>query len=168
MYYSIHKYLHESPKLYKLIHQYHHQFKLHVPPMAANAVTPMEYIVAYAIPFAVACIVLLCKATTIALRDAVSIASITNLLVHTPILQEISIKYIPRYFVSTNDHLTHHAKITTNYASPTFNIDYILYKLLRTSTSTSTVSGVTTTATATAGTTNVKAAKGNNGNEKEE
>ena len=147
LYYSIHKYFHESPKLYKMIHQYHHQFKLHVPPMAANAVTPTEYIVAYAIPFAVACLVLLCTPTTVALRDAVIIASITNLLVHTPILQEVSMKYVPRYFVSTNDHLTHHAKITTNYASPTFNIDYILSKLLRTNNKRSVDTTSTTTTT---------------------
>ena len=131
-YYAIHKYFHESPKLYRIVHQYHHQFKLYVPPMAANAVTPTEYLIAYAIPFATACIILPNVAkTTIVLKHAIMYISITNLFVHTPLLQNISTKYvIPNnfLFVSTDDHLTHHSKVTTKYASPTFNIDNIIQR----------------------------------------
>ena len=134
-YYAILKYFHETPKLYKLIHQYHHQFKLYVPPMAANAVTPTEYLIAYAIPFATACIILPKFAkTTIILKHAIMYISITNLFVHTPLLQNISTKYvIPNnfLFVSTDDHLTHHSKVTTKYASPTFNIDNIIKRLTK-------------------------------------
>ena len=134
-YYAIHKYFHESPKLYRIVHQYHHQFKLYVPPMAANAVTPTEYLIAYAIPFATACIILPNVAkTTIILKHAIMYISITNLFVHTPLLQRLSTKYlIPNnfLFVSTDDHLTHHSKVTTKYASPTFNIDNIIKRLTK-------------------------------------
>jgi sterol desaturase/sphingolipid hydroxylase (fatty acid hydroxylase superfamily) len=129
MYYSIHRAFHEYPHLYRRFHRFHHRFNTHVPPISANAVTPLEYLVAYVTPFAVALIVKRCDAWS--LSFSITIISICNLLVHTPKLEAWSQKWMPAWLVSTNDHLNHHRKLNTKYASPTFNIDYFVERLER-------------------------------------
>ena len=127
IYYSIHRAFHEYPRLYIRFHSFHHRFNTHVPPVSANAVTPVEYLVAYVAPFAVT---LLVKRTDAwSLRFGTTIISVCNLLVHTPKLEALSEKWLPDWLVSTNDHLNHHRKLNTKYASPTFNIDYFVERL---------------------------------------
>lgn len=146
-YYCIHRTFHEYPVLYKTFHRFHHRFNVYVPPSSANAVTVGEYLVAYVIPFAVATLV--GRPTVTALRIAICIQNLFNLIVHTPKFeQSISIindhedisnnktmtnttltrrrGLLSSFWVTTNDHLNHHRKLQCHYASPTFNIDNIL------------------------------------------
>jgi sterol desaturase/sphingolipid hydroxylase (fatty acid hydroxylase superfamily) len=123
LFYSAHYLFHSSPELYQH-HRFHHRFNTYVPPMAANAVSPTEYIVAYILPFTVP--MPFCRPDPISLRISVAIVAITNVLVHTPKLDELSQIYLPEWLVSTHDHLEHHRKLNTKYAAPTINIDYFV------------------------------------------
>jgi hypothetical protein len=122
-FYTAHRLFHTYPTLYRH-HRFHHRFNVHVPPMAANAVSPVEYIFAYIVPFVVA--MPLCKPDTTSFRLSVAIVSLTNILIHTPKLAELSEKLVPEWLVTTEDHLEHHRKLNTKYAAPTFNIDYFV------------------------------------------
>jgi sterol desaturase/sphingolipid hydroxylase (fatty acid hydroxylase superfamily) len=127
-YYFVHKMFHEHPTLYKAFHRLHHRFHTHVPPSAANTVTTGEYLVGYALPFAVASLLgkFTVRTSMTAFRLAITIISMLNLMVHTPKLEEWSRRWIPHFWVSTTGHLNHHRKLEAQYASPTFNIDNIL------------------------------------------
>ena len=92
--------------------------------MTANAVSAVEYVFAYILPFAIACPFV--QPDTLSLRLCVGIVSVSNLFIHTPKLSELSEKFMPEFIVSTNDHLEHHKKLNCKYAAPTFNIDYLL------------------------------------------
>jgi sterol desaturase/sphingolipid hydroxylase (fatty acid hydroxylase superfamily) len=125
-FYAAHRAFHSSPAWYRH-HRFHHRFNTHVPPMAANAVSAVEYIVAYILPFTVA--MPFVRPDTVSLRFAVGIVSVTNLMIHTPKLSTISEKFMPEWLVSTNDHLEHHRKLNTKYAAPTFNVDYFVDRI---------------------------------------
>jgi sterol desaturase/sphingolipid hydroxylase (fatty acid hydroxylase superfamily) len=129
LFYSLHRAFHEYPLLYRTFHRFHHRFNTFVPPVSANSVTPGEYLFGYIIPFAVALIVR--RSDVWSLRFGITSISIGNLLVHTPKLEVWSEKWLPAWIVSTNDHLDHHRKLNTKYASPTFNIDYFVEHLER-------------------------------------
>lgn len=122
LYYYVHKTMHE-PQYYKY-HRFHHRFNTYTPPVAANAVSAIEYIIAYMLPFAVGALIV--HPTQLELDVGVRFVSITSSFVHTPILEDLAIRYVPNLFVSTNKHLEHHRRVTMNYASPTWNIDWIL------------------------------------------
>jgi sterol desaturase/sphingolipid hydroxylase (fatty acid hydroxylase superfamily) len=123
-YYYIHKAFHESPVLYRTFHRFHHRFNTHVPPSAANAVTMGEYALAYVMPFAIAALV--GRTSLEALRIAVMLTSLLNLLVHTPRIEAWSERWTPFFWVSTSDHLNHHRNLNVHYASPLFDVDSIL------------------------------------------
>jgi sterol desaturase/sphingolipid hydroxylase (fatty acid hydroxylase superfamily) len=125
LYYAIHKAFHVSPKLY-VHHRFHHRFNKHTPPVSANAVSFVEYLVAYIIPFAIGAMLVHPHETEF--RFAIAYSSVTNLLVHTPRLEALS-KILWPIFVSTHAHQEHHRRLTTNYASPTFNVDWILNQI---------------------------------------
>lgn len=118
MYYQAHKTFHTTPGWYQY-HKFHHQFHFHTPPITANAVTSVEYMVAYVLPFALAAAVV--RPTEAELRVAVSIISVFNLLEHTPRLDGL---VWPRWLVSPQQHLEHHRKGTVHYAAPVFNMDW--------------------------------------------
>lgn len=122
-FYVAHRAFHSNPKWYQH-HRFHHKFNVHVPPMAANAVSAVEYIFAYILPFTIA--MPFVRPDTVSLRVAIGIVSVTNLMIHTPKLSAISEKFMPEWLVSTDDHLEHHCKLNTKYAAPTFNIDYFV------------------------------------------
>eukprot|EP00529_Nitzschia_sp_RCC80_P040810 CAMPEP_0113454358 /NCGR_PEP_ID=MMETSP0014_2-20120614/7822_1 /TAXON_ID=2857 /ORGANISM="Nitzschia sp." /LENGTH=278 /DNA_ID=CAMNT_0000345761 /DNA_START=736 /DNA_END=1572 /DNA_ORIENTATION=+ /assembly_acc=CAM_ASM_000159 len=122
-FYTAHRAFHSNPQWYQH-HRFHHRFNTHVPPMAANAVSPVEYIFAYILPFTLILPVL--KVDTLSLRIVVSIVSVTNLMIHTPKLSAASERFMPEWLVSTEDHLEHHRKLNCKYAAPTFNVDYIV------------------------------------------
>ena len=122
LYYAIHRAFHIYPQLY-VYHRFHHKFNTHVPPVAANAVSIVEYLLAYVLPFAVAALFIRPHETEF--RFAIAFASVANLLVHTPRLEELSKNLWPM-FVSTHDHQEHHRRLTTNYASPTIKVDWII------------------------------------------
>jgi len=121
LYYSAHRLMH-TPQFYRH-HKFHHQFAVHVPPVSANAVTVVEYLVAYVVPFAVAA--LIARPDELSLRISVYIVSFANLLIHTPKLEKLS-ERLPPTFVSTNGHLEHHRKLNMNYAAPTINVDWFV------------------------------------------
>ena len=53
----------------------------------------------------------------------VGIVSVNNLLIHAPILDDLSAALVPWWAVSTSDHLEHHKRLTTHWAAPTISID---------------------------------------------
>ena len=125
LYYSVHKAFHSSPQLY-VYHRFHHRFNTHVPPVAANAVSAVEYLCAYIIPFALGA--LLVRPEEKELQVAVAIISLSNLLIHTPRLEEVS-KILGPLFVTTHGHIEHHKRMNVNYAAPTINMDWIVEQL---------------------------------------
>jgi Fatty acid hydroxylase superfamily len=127
-YYYVHKTFHESPLLYRMFHRFHHRFNTHVPPSAANAVTMGEYLLAYVLPFAN--VALVGRVTVPSLRCAIFITIVLNAVVHTPKLETWSERWIPFFWVSTADHLNHHRRLVVHFASPLFNIDNILSRLV--------------------------------------
>merc|ERR1712046_204679 len=50
--------------------------------------------------------------------------SLTNILIHTPILHDFSDKYCPDWIVSTCSHGEHHRVLHGHYAAPTLNVDF--------------------------------------------
>ena len=125
LYYWLHKSFHEYPTLYQRIHKFHHLYNTHVPPSSANAVTCIEYVLAYLLPFLVG-VLIWPRTTPRALNWSVSLISGLNLVVHNPKLEAWSETYLPKWWVSTHDHQTHHRKVSVHYASPTLNWDYLL------------------------------------------
>jgi sterol desaturase/sphingolipid hydroxylase (fatty acid hydroxylase superfamily) len=122
-YYKAHKTMHSSSGWYRF-HKFHHQFRQYVPPFSANAVSVVEYLLAYVIPFALAAI--LVRPTEVELRTSVYVVSFANLLIHTPACSCMS-KYLEAvYLVSEHLHLEHHRKLTMNYAAPILNIDKLV------------------------------------------
>jgi sterol desaturase/sphingolipid hydroxylase (fatty acid hydroxylase superfamily) len=122
-FYIAHRAFHSNPNWYRH-HRFHHRFNTFVVPMAANAVSCIEYIFAYILPFTIA--MPFVRPDTLSLRLSVGLVSVTNLMIHTPKLSALSEKFMPEWLVSTNDHLEHHKKLNCKYAAPTFNIDYLL------------------------------------------
>jgi hypothetical protein len=123
-YYFIHKTFHENPGLYKRFHSFHHRFNTHAPPSSGNAVTMGEYFIAYVTPFVVSC--MLFPVHPSSLIVATYILQVTNLLVHTPRLEELSEEWVPSFLVSTKNHQEHHRVMNKHYASPTLNVDTVL------------------------------------------
>jgi sterol desaturase/sphingolipid hydroxylase (fatty acid hydroxylase superfamily) len=122
-YYKAHNTMHLSPGWYRF-HKFHHQFRQYIPPSSANAVSVVEYLLAYVIPFALAAIMI--RPTEVELRSSVYVVSFANLMIHTPALSFMS-KYLEAvYLVSEHLHSKHHRKLTTNYAAPILNIDRLV------------------------------------------
>ena len=126
-YYFAHILMH-TPKLY-FIHKFHHQYSDIVVPMAANAVSVYEYILAYMFPFILG--IILIGPDRLSLRIAISVVSLANLCIHTPWLSDFSDRYIPDYLVKTSDHLEHHRFTLTKYAAPILNLDYLFKNLFK-------------------------------------
>lgn len=122
-YYQIHKIFHTYPRLYKW-HKFHHLFNTHVPPLSANAVSPVEYYLAYICPFLVALILL--KPCELALWSSILLIGIFNLTMHTPMLEPYFDKVTPQWMAKTANHLEHHKRLNCHYAAPTFDIDYLV------------------------------------------
>jgi len=124
LYYQAHKTFHTSPMLYKHVHRFHHRFKEHTPPVAANAVTVPEYLIAYILPFAVGAFLL--QPTLRELSAAIYVLSALNLLVHTPILKQIP---GPPFWVMPSTHMDHHRFVNVHFASPAWNIDWMVERI---------------------------------------
>jgi sterol desaturase/sphingolipid hydroxylase (fatty acid hydroxylase superfamily) len=120
-FYHVHKVFHNVPQLYKW-HKFHHLFNTLVTPITANAVSPVEYFVAYLTPFMIS--MTLTRTTETSLWLAIQVISIFNIAMHTPKLQPYY-QGVPQWIVSTADHLEHHRRLTCHYAAPTFNLDYV-------------------------------------------
>lgn len=118
-FYLIHKCFHDYKSLYH-IHKFHHKFVKPVP-SNGNAVSITEYNVAYVIPFILGAI--LTKPNELTFKLAIGIISCLNSLVHSGKLKDI---HLPSLLVTPKDHLTHHEKLDTKYASPILNVDNIV------------------------------------------
>lgn len=125
LFYKLHKIFHENKSLY-FIHKFHHRFTAPIP-SNGNAVSIIEYNIAYVLPFLIGAILL--KPNGITFQIAIGIISIFNSFVHCGPLRNIKSWPI---FVVPNDHLIHHEKLTEKYASPTINIDFISKKIKQT------------------------------------
>merc|ERR1712188_305043 len=84
-------------------HRYHHRFNKFICPIAASAVTQVEYVFAYLIPFVVAGAILQPVPMDTIPISGLIIGHINN-LIHTPWTEELSTKYVPWFGVSTADH----------------------------------------------------------------
>jgi sterol desaturase/sphingolipid hydroxylase (fatty acid hydroxylase superfamily) len=123
LFYMMHRAFHSYPSLY-CHHRFHHRFNVDVSPMAANAVSVVEYVGAYILPFTVT--MPFVRPDVFSLQASVFTVAMTNLFVHTPKLSNAYSKICPAWFVSTEDHLEHHRKLNTKYAAPTLNVDYFV------------------------------------------
>ena len=90
-YHYAHRQMHE-PSMY-WAHKFHHAFAKHVTPSSANAVSVVEYVYAYMLPFVAGCAV--CAPDERALLAAVAVVSVNNLLIHTPRLEVINQRFNP-------------------------------------------------------------------------
>jgi sterol desaturase/sphingolipid hydroxylase (fatty acid hydroxylase superfamily) len=122
LFYKVHQTFHTQKWLYKW-HKFHHLFNTHVPPISANAVSLVEYLIGYLSPFAVAMIVFQCTAT--ALWISIQWISICNLVMHTPKLEHYYDRIIPTWLVGTGMHLEHHSRLNKHFSAPTLDLDYI-------------------------------------------
>ena len=120
-YYHIHRKFHTSPHFFKY-HAFHHRYKEFIPPSASNAVSQVEYLVAYLLPFSTGAA--LTRPTTLELQTAVNIVSILSLLDHMPVMEKLG-DYVEPFFVTARSHSLHHKQVTRNYAAPTWNLDWI-------------------------------------------
>jgi len=119
LFYRLHKLFHDTKFLY-FIHKYHHKFVKPIP-SNGNAVSISEYNIPYVFPFIVGA--LLFNPNTNSFQMAIGIISIFNSFVHCHPLKNIRLFSL---FVEPNDHLIHHEKLDTKYASPILNVDYIV------------------------------------------
>ncbi|CAD7935136.1 unnamed protein product [Amoebophrya sp. A120] len=126
-YYTAHRLMH-TRRLYWM-HSFHHKFHNDVVPMAANAVSPAEYLFAYLLPILVGTVVV--NPAPVELLTAGWMISLTNLLIHFPLLESFSEAYFPEIFVSAFKHGEHHRKVSVNFAAPIFDVDWFLYDLLK-------------------------------------
>lgn len=120
VFYQLHRWFHEIKSLY-FLHKFHHKFVKPVP-SNGNAVSVHEYNIAYVIPFLLGAY--LFKPNGITFQLAIATISFLNSFVHCPQLKNIRLPRLP-FLVVPNDHLIHHEKLTTKYASPLLNVDYI-------------------------------------------
>jgi len=118
-YYATHRAMH-TPSLY-WCHRFHHRFNRHICPVAANAVTPVEYMLAYALPFAAGAYLVRPDAATS--HCFAWFTGLVNLTIHTPALEGATEKMLPGWLINTTFHFEHHRKLAMNYAAPTLNVD---------------------------------------------
>lgn len=123
-YYCMHLAMHKINFL-KCIHKFHHKFTNNLIPSIGHAVSPYEFILAYALPFILASYIL--DSNIVTLNYAIRTVSGFNLLIHC---NELNYLNYPNTLVSPSDHINHH-KLKPNkntYSAPIINLDYIVSK----------------------------------------
>ena len=119
-YYAIHKMMHKIPQL-KGFHNFHHLF-IDVIPSNGNAVSLMEFNLAYISPFIGG--IYLISPNNDTLKSAIMTISFLNTFIHCPNFADLE---LPDIIVSPAKHINHHKKCTMEtYAAPLLNIDYIV------------------------------------------
>jgi len=116
-YFFAHKEMHRNKKLY-WIHKFHHKFDTIVTPSTGNAVSKIEFIVAYVCPIVFGGYIL--KPTELTFLSAIGTISIFNLIIHT---QELNHVWWVPGMVSPTNHIDHHRVRDKHYAAPLVNID---------------------------------------------
>lgn len=122
LFYKLHKTFHKIKSLY-FIHRFHHKFIKPIP-SNGNSVSIIEYNIAYILPFLVGALIF--NPNSITFQLAIGIISFLNSLVHCPPLRNIRLFPL---LVVPNDHLVHHEKLTSKFASPLLNVDFISNKM---------------------------------------
>lgn len=117
-YFSLHKIMHKIQPL-KYIHDFHHLFKNTVP-TTGNAVSMMEFNIAYVSPFIVGIFII--QPNNVTLKSAIGTISLLNTFIHCPNFKNLQ---MPEFLVSPGKHMKHHETYTATYAAPLLNIDYI-------------------------------------------
>jgi sterol desaturase/sphingolipid hydroxylase (fatty acid hydroxylase superfamily) len=123
LFYLAHRAMHSTPYLY-WIHKYHHRYNTYVTPSSANAVSPMEFLLAYIVPPAL--VLLVVQPSPFENKVAMNIIAHCSTLVHTPGLENWCARNLPSWWVGPDDHIEHHRRLTKNYAAPCLNLDYLL------------------------------------------
>lgn len=126
-YWFCHRLMHR-PYFYVWTHKFHHKFDKYIMPSSSNAVTVSEFALAYMVPFVIGGLAL-GQIDATSLFAASSWISLTNLLIHTPGLEELSGRILPWWVVSTKDHIEHHRDLKSHYAAPTINLDKIIKEI---------------------------------------
>lgn len=119
-YYVVHTAMHKFKKLYT-IHSFHHQYDKILLPSIGNAVSTMEFISAYLLPFILAAYFL--RPNEISFIIPIGIIGLLNIVIHCKELEDLPWAAI---FVSPKNHIEHHEVRTKHYAAPTINWDYIV------------------------------------------
>ena len=118
-----HEFMHR-PQHYRWTgHQYHHQFneKTFVRPISANAVTAVEFLIAYAIPLMVG--IVLFRPSPVVADSIICAVSLANLCIHTP-EKVLPMRCAPPGLVSNRKHLYHHQVDVTRFLSaPIIDLD---------------------------------------------
>ena len=120
-YYLIHRAMH-TKHLY-FIHTFHHQYNKHILPITANAVSYLEYILAYMLPFVIGIIEF--NPSIKSLKISVYIVSFANIMIHTPLFINHSDIYM-KFMLTPRDHHKHHMYSNNNFSAPLLNLDRIL------------------------------------------
>jgi len=120
LYYCAHVSFHKYSILYP-IHKFHHQFDDLLVPSIGNAVSTLEFILAYVCPFLIGGI--LFQPSELYFISAIGIIAILNMVIHTNEWKEI--KWL-KGLVSPKDHITHHKVRNSHYAAPLLSIDDII------------------------------------------
>ena len=121
-YYFAHMAMHSSI-LYKTTHEFHHRYNTIIVPMAANAVTVYEYLIAYMFPIVFG--IFICRPDSFSLKASVYAISYSNIVIHSPFIKKRLAGVYPRFLVSPFDHFDHHRRLKTNYSAPIFNLDWL-------------------------------------------
>ena len=119
-YYVVHTAMHKFKKLYT-IHSFHHQYDKILLPSIGNAVSTMEFISAYLLPFVIAAYFL--RPNEISFIIPIGIIGLLNIVIHCKELEDLPWAAL---FVSPKNHIEHHEVRTKHYAAPTINWDYIV------------------------------------------
>mmetsp|Transcript_27505 Transcript_27505/g.41627 ORF Transcript_27505/g.41627 Transcript_27505/m.41627 type:complete len:235 (+) Transcript_27505:55-759(+) len=120
----IHSWMHIPSNYW--IHKYHHTYNEHtfVRPITANAVTVVEFILAYLLTNVIA--VLVFRPEVLDMYYIVMSVSMANLLIHTN-PKIISMSFLPNFLCSNEKHVHHHKdNVCANYSAPIFNFDRFL------------------------------------------
>jgi sterol desaturase/sphingolipid hydroxylase (fatty acid hydroxylase superfamily) len=119
-YYVVHTAMHKFKKLYT-IHSFHHQYDKILLPSIGNAVSTMEFISAYLLPFIIAAYFL--RPNEISFIIPIGIIGLLNIVIHCKELEDLPWAAL---FVSPKNHIEHHEVRTKHYAAPTINWDYFV------------------------------------------
>ena len=116
-YYFVHKEMHRNNKLFNY-HKFHHQFDTLVSPSLGNAVTQMEFCIAYICPLFIGAVIF--RPSELTYVCVVTTVGLGNLFIHTYELKDLP--WIPG-FVSPKKHIKHHEVRNENFAAPVIDID---------------------------------------------
>ena len=100
---------------------FHHQYDKILLPSIGNAVSTMEFISAYLLPFIIAAYFL--RPNEISFIIPIGIIGLLNIVIHCKELEDLPWAAL---FVSPKNHIEHHEVRTKHYAAPTINWDYIV------------------------------------------